>query len=67
MTEIKFERGNIVKTFMGDGVVLYVDHENAAEGGILNYEVAVIKDGKIEHKLWYGNDELTLIDNGAAS
>lgn len=66
-TEIKFQRGNIVKTFVGDGVVLHVDHDNAAEDGVMNYKVAIIEDGKIKHKLWYSNDELTLIDDGAAS
>lgn len=64
--EIKYERGNIVKTFMGSGVVVRVDHKNAAEGGIMNYQVAVIEDGKIKNKLWYSNAELALIDNGTA-
>jgi hypothetical protein len=66
MTEIKFERGNIVKTYFGDGVVLHVDHDNAAGGGTMNYQVVVIEDGAVKNKLWYSNDELALIDNGTA-
>jgi hypothetical protein len=66
MTEIKYERGNIVKTFMGSGVVLQVDTENARFGGVMNYQVAVIEDGAVKNKLWYSNAELTLIDNGTA-
>lgn len=67
----EFERGNIVGItigrFRGDaGVVVYVDHENAAAGGEMNYEIAVIHAGRVQEKSWYCNDELMLIDKGAA-
>ena len=69
-TPILFERGNIVAVkWLSEsfaGVVIEVDHENAVIGGKMNYRVAVIKDGKIESKLWFMNDDLTLLDEGTA-
>ena len=69
-TPILFERGNIVTVRWGyqsfAGVVIEVDHENAATGGKMNYRVAVIRNGKIESKLWHTSDDLTLLDDGTA-
>lgn len=70
-TPVLFERGNIVRMTKSSpwsagsaGVVLYVDHDNAAEGGEMNYKVAVIEGGAVTHKLWFSNDQLELIDYG---
>lgn len=70
-TPIMFDRGNIVRmterapwSAGSAGVVLYVDHNNAADGGEMNYKVAVIEGGAVTHKLWFSNDQLELIDDG---
>lgn len=70
-TPVKYSRGNIVGITFGvhrgdAGVVVYVDHENAEAGGQMNYEVVIVHAGRIQDKQWYRNDELSLIDNGAA-
>lgn len=68
MTEIKFERGNIVAVDVNDGlvgVVTEVDHENAATGGVMNYKVTAFRDGQVFSRgMWYTNEDLTLIDSG---
>ena len=70
-TPIEFNRGNIVSIAWGGsgllaGVVLEVDYENAAEGGKMNYHVALIWGGEVVLKQWYSNDDLTLLDDGTA-
>ena len=70
-TPIKFSVGNIVGVTWGRieklaGVVLEVDHENAAKGGKMNYRVALIRDGAVVSKQWSENCQLTLLDDGAA-
>lgn len=70
-TPILYSVGNIVGVKWGAiqdlaGVVLEVDHENAAEGGTMNYKVAVIMDGEVINKHWFRNEELMLLDDGTA-
>lgn len=69
-TLVLYSVGNIVSIKWGactlPGVVLEVDHENAALGGSMNYLVAVIRDGMVAHKHYFSNEELTLLDNGTA-
>lgn len=69
-TPILYSVGNIVSVKWGrlelPGVILEVDHENAAAGGIMNYKVAVIMDGEVKFKHYYMNEELTLLDDGTA-
>lgn len=70
-TPVLFERGNIVRmtewapwSAGSAGVVLWVDRDNAADGGEMNYKVAVIEGGAVSSKLWFSNDQLELIDYG---
>lgn len=71
-TPILFSVGNIVSVKWGrlyaiPGVILEVDHENAAQGGTMNYFVALIMDGEVRFKHWFRNHELTLLDDGTAT
>lgn len=70
-TPILYSVGNIVGVKWGTiqdlaGVVLEVDHENAAQGGTMNYKVALIMDGEVRFKHWFENEKLTLLDDGTA-
>lgn len=69
-TPILYSVGNIVSVKWGrlelPGVILEVDHKNAAIGGMMNYEVALIMDGEVKFKHWFANEELTLLDDGTA-
>lgn len=69
-TPVLFAVGNIVSARWGrfhlPGVVLEVDHENAALGGTMNYVVALIMDGEVKFKHYFRNQELTLLDDGTA-
>lgn len=71
-TPILYSVGNIVGVEWGAiqrlaGVVLEVDHENAAKGGTMNYFVALIRDGRVINKHWFQNEELMLLDDGTAT
>lgn len=71
-TPILFSVGNIVSVRWDrleaiPGVILEVDHENAAKGGFMNYKVALIMDGEVKYKHWWRNHELTLLDDGTAT
>lgn len=70
-TPILYSVGNIVGVKWGAiqdlaGVVLEVDHENASQGGTMNYLVALIMDGEVKFKHYHTNEELTLLDDGTA-
>ena len=49
------------------GVVVDVDHDNAANNGVMIYQVQFTLEGKsLGESFWYSNDELTLVDSGTA-
>lgn len=64
-TPTPFAEGDLVTYIRGDleletGKILEVDHENATNGGIYNYRLAVIEDGEVDDDLWFTNEDLRL-------
>lgn len=61
-TPILFKVGDKVALhgfWFGTGTVIEIDYENASCGGMMIYRVDVG-----DHRFWFSNEELTLIDSG---